>query len=464
MESIGKCPTGLVIRLHQREGNRDMNDGTNMNSLHEGVKTPHKRKWYSLMDKVWTLPNMEEAFLEVKRNRGAAGVDGVTIAEFEFGMEDNVQILHKELRNKKYKPRPVKRVYIPKPDGSERPLGIPTVRDRVVQASVRRVIEPIFETKFMDCSFGFRPNRSAHMAIEKIRKDLLDGYVYVIDADLKSYFDTIPHDKLLEVVREEIVDGSVLRLIESFLQAGVMEGGSFHLNDKGTPQGGVISPLLANVYLHPLDEIMTERGHRITRYADDFVIGCKSQKGAERVLKSVTRFLEKELGLIVHPEKTSIVNNLEDSFVFLGHEFKPGYWIKPAPKAMKKFKTQIKEITRRNQTVNIERLIKEKLNPYLRGWGNYFGHWHVKTLFLELDAWIRRRLRAVQLNSWRKINKLHRELRRRKWKGELPQLRMSSWRSSMSTPVHVAIPNGKLKEIGLISLVDIYNEHHPQRG
>src|SRR5690625_2824690 len=279
-------PYGLVIRLHQREGNRNMTDGTSMKSLHGGVKNPHKRKWYSLMDKVWSLSNMEEAFAEVKRNRGAAGVDGVTITEFEFGMEDNVQILHRELRSKKYKPRPVKRVYIPKPDGTERPLGIPTVRDRVVQASVRRVIEPIFETKFMDCSFGFRPNRSAHMAIEKIRKDLLDGYVYVIDADLKSYFDTIPHDKLLKAIREEVVDGSVLRLIESFLQAGVMEGGSFRLNDKGTPQGGVISPLLANIYLHPLDEIMTERGHRITRYADDFVIGCKSQKGAERVLKS----------------------------------------------------------------------------------------------------------------------------------------------------------------------------------
>jgi RNA-directed DNA polymerase len=441
-----------------------MNGKEDKQGFREGVKTPQKRKWYSLIDKIWAMPNMEEAFKEVKSNRGAAGVDGVTIKAFEFGVEDNVQILQRELRGKTYKPRPVKRVYIPKADGSKRPLGIPTVRDRVVQASVRRIIEPIFEAKFLDCSFGFRPNRSAHMALDKIRKDLLDGYVYVIDADLKSYFDTIPHDKLMSLVREEIVDGSVIGLLESFLQAGIMEGGSFHLNEKGTPQGGVISPLLANVYLHPLDELMTERGHRITRYADDFVICCKSQKGAERVLKSVTRFLEQKLGLTVHPGKTKIVNNIKESFVFLGYEFKQGYWVKPSEKSIKQFKSKVKEITKRNQTVNIEKLIKEKLNPYLRGWGNYFGHWHTKTLFTEFDQWIRRRLRSVQLRSWRKIQKLHRELRRRKWKGELPRLRMYAWRSSMSTPVHVALPNELFKEIGLISLVDIYNEHHPQRG
>lgn len=437
-----------------------MNEQTRKGSFREGVASPQKRKRYSLIDKIWAYPNMGEAFLEVKRNRGAAGIDGVTIKGFEYGMEDNVQILHKELKEKRYKPRPVKRVYIPKADGSKRPLGIPTVRDRVVQAAVRRVIEPIFEEKFLECSFGFRPNRSAHMALKKIQKDLGEGYVYVIDADLKSYFDTIPQQKLLEAVREEIVDGSVLRLIQSFLEAGVLEDGSYYLNERGTPQGGVISPLLANIYLHPLDKLMTERGHRITRYADDFVICCKSQKGAERVLKSVTRFLEQELGLEVHPEKTKIVNNLKETFVFLGHEFKQGRWVKPSPTALKKFKTKVKEITKRNQTINIECLVKEHLNAYLRGWGNYFGHGHVKKLFTNLDAWIRRRLRMVQLRSWRKIRKLHRELRRRKWKGELPRLRMYSWRSSLSTPVHVAIPNERFEEIGLVSLVNIYNEHH----
>lgn len=441
-----------------------MSERIDKHSFREGVKKTPKRKWYSLMDKVWALPNMEEAFREVKRNRGTAGIDGVTIKGFEHGLKDNVQILQREVREKRYKPRPVNRVYIPKADGTKRPLGIPTVRDRVVQAAVRRIIEPIFETTFLDCSFGFRPNRSAHMALEKIRKDLLDGYVYVIDADLKSYFDTIPQDKLLSLVREEIVDGSLIQLLESFLKAGVMEGGTFYLNEKGTPQGGVVSPLLANIYLHPLDELMTERGHRITRYADDFVICCKSRKGAERVLKSVTRFLEETLGLKVHPEKTRIVNNLEQPFVFLGYEFKQAHWMKPSEKSIEKFKSRVKEITKRNQTINLERLIKDKLNPYLRGWGNYFGHGYSKKLFINFDGWIRRRLRSVQLRSWRKIRKLHRELRKRKWKGELPKLRMYAWRSSRSKPVNSALPNEWFKEIGLVSLVDIYNEHHPQGG
>jgi len=441
-----------------------MNGRMGKQSIREGVKKARKRKWYSLMDKIWSPSNLEEAFKEVKRNRGAAGVDKVTIKDFEADLENNVRVLHDQLRTKLYKPMPVKRVYIPKGDGTERPLGIPTVRDRVVQAATRRIIEPIFEGKFEECSFGFRPNRSAHMAIEKIQKDLLDGYVYVIDADLKSYFDTIPHNRLIDEVREEIVDGSVLSLLEKFLQAGIMENGSFQINEKGTPQGGVISPLLANIYLHPLDAIMTERGHRITRYADDFVICCKSQKGAERVLRTLHKFLEEELGLIIHPEKTKIINNMERPFVFLGYKFKKANWLGPSDKALKKFKNKVKEITKKNQTVNMEKLIKERLNPYLRGWGNYFGYGHVKTLFVTLDSWIRRRLRMVQLRSWKKIRKLHRELRRRKWKGELPQLRMTFWRSSKCEPVHVALPNEWFEEKGLIFLVNIYNTLHPQRG
>jgi len=300
------------------------------------------------------------------------------------------------------------------------------------------------------------------MALEKIRKDLMDGYTYVIDADLKAYFDTIPHEKLIKAVREEVVDGSVLELLRRFLQAGVLESGSYHLNEAGTPQGGVISPLLANIYLHPLDKLMTERGHRITRYADDFVICCKSQKGAERVLAGVLRFLEDELGLRVHPEKTKIVNSRETAFTFLGYTFQGRMF--PSDKAKKKFKERVKEITRRNQTVNVEKLVKKKLNPYLRGWGNYFGHGQGATFFKEMDAWMRRRIRAVQLRSWRKIRKLHRELRRRGFKGELPKLRMEAWCSSHCLHANFAMPKEWFNEIGLCSLVDLYNELRPQRG
>jgi len=332
-----------------------------------------------------------------------------------------------------------------------------------VQAAARRILEPIFEEVFLDCSFGFRPGRSAHMALEKIRKDLLEGYSYVIDADLKAYFDTIPHERLMERVREEVVDGSVLELLRRFLKAGVLENGSFQLSETGTPQGGVISPLLANIYLHPLDKRMTERGHRITRYADDFVICCKSQKGAERVLRSVVRFLEQELGLTVHPDKTKIVNSRETAFTFLGYKFWQ-YEIYPSEKAKKKFKERAKEITRRNQTVNVETLVRKALNPYLRGWANYFVNGRGITFFKKMDGWIRRRLRSVQLRSWRKVRKLHRELRRRGYKGELPGLRMTAWRNSSCAQAHMAMPNEWFNEIGLCSLADLYNERRLQRG
>lgn len=430
-----------------------------------GVKGQEGRRWYSLIDKIWGKPNLEEAFREVKRNRGAAGIDRMTIKAFESELEHHLEVLQQALKSKTYRPKPVRRVYIPKADGTQRPLGIPTVGDRIVQAAAKRILEPIFEAKFMDCSYGFRPERSAHMALQNIRKDLDDGYRFVIDADLKSYFDTIPHDRLLGMVKETVVDGSVLTLLEKFLQAGVMDGGSYHLNEQGTPQGGVISPLLANIYLHPLDKVMTERGHRITRYADDFVICCKTQKGAERVMKSVIRLLENELGLKVHPEKTRIVNNKRDSFIFLGHEFKPGKKMTPSDKAMTKFKERVKTMTRRNQTVDVQKLVKKTLNPYLRGWGNYFGTGEVKHRFREWDAWIRRRLRSVQLRSWKKVRKLHREMRRRGWDNkEMPGLRMTAWRSSHSTYAQYAMPNKWFVEIGLCSLSDIYNELHPQRG
>jgi len=432
---------------------------------HIGAEVPSKRKWYSLIDKIWAKPNLEEAFREVKRNRGAAGIDRVTVKAYESKLEPNLEGLQLALRNKTYRSKPVKRVYIPKADGTQRPLGIPTVEDRIVQAAARRIVEPLFEAQFKDCSYGFRPGRSAHMALANIRKDLDAGYRYVIDADLKSYFDTIPHEKLIEKVRETIVDGSVLRLLESFLKAGIMEGGSFHLNETGTPQGGVISPLLANIYLHPLDEAMTARGHRMTRYADDFVICCKTAKGAERVLNSVVGLLEREMGLIIHPGKTKIVNSYKETFVFLGHAFKPGKRMVPSEKAMKRFKERVKEITRRNQTVKVEQIVKKRLNPYLRGWGNYFGTGDVVSRFRGLDAWIRRRLRAVQLRSWKKIRKLHREMRRRGWDNkEMPELRMTAWRSSHSTYAQYAMPNEWFAEIGLYSLLERSQELRPQRG
>jgi RNA-directed DNA polymerase len=311
-----------------------MNESIGERSLRVVKDSKKKRKWYSLIDKIWSYPNLEQAFYDVKKNRGSHGVDKITIKEFERELEHNLRVLQESLRTKTYRAKPVRRVYIPKADGTKRPLGIPTVGDRIIQAATKRILEPIFEQKFLDCSYGFRPNRSAHMAIEKIRQDLRDGFTYVIDADIKTYFDSIPHDKLLELIKEEVVDSSVLALILQFLKSGILENGIYYQNDKGSPQGGVISPLLANIFLHPLDEMMMERGHRITRYADDFVICCKSRKGAERVLKTVGKLFEKELGLKIHPEKTKIVDNLEEPFVFLGYVFKIGYYHSPSDKAV----------------------------------------------------------------------------------------------------------------------------------
>ncbi|MBB4827144.1 group II intron reverse transcriptase/maturase [Sporosarcina luteola] len=441
-----------------------MKESTRKQDFRAGKKPPRKTKWYSLYDKVWAYSNLETAFYDVKKNRGAHGVDNITIKEYEKELEHNLRMLQNSLRDKTYRARPVRRVYIPKADGTRRPLGIPTVQDRIVQAAVKRKLEPIFEKKFLPCSFGFRPERSPHMAIEKIRKDLMDGYTYVIDADIKTYFDTISHERLVELIREEMVDGSVLSLIKQFLQSGILEDGVYYESKSGSPQGGVISPLLANIYLHPLDALMTERNHRITRYADDFVICCKSRKGAERVLKSVKKILEGDLGLVVHPTKTKIVDNLTEPFTFLGYTFKMGYYHTPSDPAVQKFKEKVKEVTKRNQTVDLEEFIKHRMNPIVRGWGRYFGIGFSKGLFQDLDSWIRRRLRMMQLRSWRKIKKLHKELRRRNWKGELPRLRMTKWRSSLSKPVHVAIPNERFRELRLVFLMDIYQDLHPQRG
>lgn len=441
-----------------------MNESIGKRSLRVVGDSKKKRKWYSLIDKIWDYQNLEQAFYDVKKNRGTHGVDKITIKDFERELEHNLRVLQESLRTKTYRAKPVRRVYIPKADGTKRPLGIPTVGDRIIQAATKRILEPIFEQKFLDCSYGFRPNRSAHMAIGKIRQDLWDGYTYVIDADIKTYFESIPHEKLFELIKEEMVDSSVLELILQFLKSGILENGIYYQNDKGSPQGGVISPLLANIFLHPLDEMMLERGHRITRYADDFVICCKSRKGAERVLKTVVKLLEKELGLKIHPEKTKIVDNLEEPFVFLGYVFKKGYYHSPSDKAVRKFKKRIKEVTKRSQTVNLEEFVKHRLNPIIRGWGRYFGIGFSKSLFQDLDSWIRRRLRMIQLRSWRKIRKLHRELRKRKWEGELPHLSMTSWKNSKTKHVHFAIPNERFREIKLVFLLDIYNELHPQRG
>jgi RNA-directed DNA polymerase len=417
-----------------------------------------KRVWYSLYDKIYAKANLEKAFSHVKKNKGAPGVDKVTIKMYEQKLEDNLEVLQEKLKSKTYRPKPVRRKMIEKDNGKLRPLGIPTVEDRIVQAAIRNILEPIFEEDFLPCSYGFRPGISAHMALDKVTEHLEAGYHYVIDADLQSYFDTIPHDKLVQQIRKRVTDGSVIRLIQQFLRAGVLEGELYQDTPEGAPQGGVLSPLLSNIYLHQLDQLMTDRGHRIVRFADDFIILCKSQKGAERVMKGVKIFLEEELGLTVNQEKTKVVYSEKEPFTFLGFEFK-GNIRRIDPKKEAKFKKRVKEITRRNQTVNIKTLIEEKLNSYLRGWANYFRHGNVKTKFKTWDSWIRRRLRMIQLRSWKKVKNLHRSLRKKGWREEnLRGIRMFAWRNSKSPMVHAALDNKLFSELGLVNLESVYNE------
>lgn len=350
-----------------------------------------KCKFYSLYDKVYALPNLAEAWFKVRRNKGASGIDRETIQQFEQNLDRNLWELHRLLKEKRYSPKSVRRVYIPKSDDRQRPLGIPTVRDRIVQQAVLNIIEPIFESKFCDCSYGFRSNRSAHQAVEKIKQYYEMGYRWVVDADIQAYFDNINHDILMNFVKEEIVDGSVLKLIRAWLTAGVMDGMKLTKTMTGTPQGGVISPLLANIYLNYFDKVMTERGYKLVRYCDDFVILCKLERKAMRALEVTKKIVEEKLKLTIHPEKTRVVH-FDQGFEFLGFKFCWKY-TRPREKSLQNFKDKVRNATRRQQGNNLKFVIGN-LNPIVRGWGNYYKKSNVKRLFRDLDQWIRMRLRA----------------------------------------------------------------------
>lgn len=356
--------------------------------LYLAAKAKPKRKFGVLYDKVCRSDVLEEAYDQVRANKGAPGIDQVSfdVIEKEIGVGTFLSEIQDKLQKKRYKPAPVRRVYIPKADGSQRPLGIPIIADRVVQAAVKIVIEPIFEAIFKDFSYGFRPKKDAQQALREIYKWLNFQCHYVVDADLKSYFDTIPHDKLLLSVRSRVIDKSVVKLIELWLKAGVMEDMQVRKETTGTPQGGVISPLLANLYLHWLDQTWESKGFgtnrihdaHLVRYADDFVILCA--KRPEFYLGKAKEVLDR-LGLTLNEKKTRVINAKEERFDFLGHRFavqgskrtgdlKTYYY--PAPKAMKSVKKKIQEVVRKGQHLDLPDLIKKQVNPILRGWGNYF--------------------------------------------------------------------------------------------
>ena len=364
-------------------------------ALEKGVKGG---KWHSLIDKVYSIKNLRAAFDRVKANRGNAGVDRQTIAMFEARLEANLDHLSGALRDGTYKPQQVKRVWIPKPGRKEkRPLGIPTVRDRVAQTALRSVLEPIFERDFARRSYGFRPGRGCKDALRRVDALLKQGYHFVVDADLKSYFDTIEHEHLMDRLRTKVSDRAILALVDAYLTQGILDSAQSWTPDRGTPQGAVVSPLLSNIYLDPLDHLMASAGFQMVRYADDFVILCRSEAAAVRALACVRHWTD-SVGLTLHPEKTRIVDAaVAGGFDFLGYHFERGYqW--PRKKSLKQLKDTLRSLTKRTNGRSL-RVTIWLVNRTLVGWFAYFKHSHYTT-FVPLDKWLRMRLRSIL--RWRR--------------------------------------------------------------
>lgn len=375
-------------------------------NLYLTAKKDKQRRFHALYDRIFRLDVLWRAWKEVRANKGSAGMDGITFEMIEeYGVEEYLLDIQEDLQNKQYRPKPVKRVYIPKPDGKQRPLGIPTIRDRIVQQACKIVIEPIFEANFLDSSYGFRPKREAKQATEKVKKELYKNW-YVVDADIQGYFDNINHEILLGLLKRRISDRRVIKLCRQWLQAGVIENGKYYPTEKGSPQGGVISPLLANIYLHVLDSYWENHKELgvIVRYADDAVIVCRTRKDAELAFEHLKRMMTK-LKLTLNPQKTKIVDMNKESFDFLGFRYqkfgktKCGRklpYMMPSKKAMKKVKDAIRIITcRKSAYEGLEQKV-EKLNPLIRGWRNYFQHGNSTKRFKQLDEY-------VWMKLWRRV-------------------------------------------------------------
>lgn len=441
-------PTGETPSLFQQEGHAHLGFGPTdiAQWAHQTVWTDRMLetllnnqvkggKWHALIDKVYSAPNLFDSALKVLKKKGAAGVDRQTVADFAEQQRDELRQLADELRDGEYRPSPVRRAWIPKPGGQEqRPLGIPTVRDRVVQTALVHVIEPILDHTFHERSFGFRRGRGCHDALRVVEAKLEAGNVYVVDADLKGYFDTIPKDRLLQLVNATISDRRVLSLIKSYLDQGIMEELRTWTPETGVPQGAVLSPVLANLYLNPLDHLISQAGVEMVRYADDFVILCATREEAEHALDLVRTWVE-AAGLTLHPDKTHIVDSREQSFSFLGYSFR-GRNVYPRKKSREKFVGRIHELTPRKSGQSLERTIIE-INQVTRGWFGYYRHcrW---TIFKDFDAMIRRRLRRLLLKRHRKNPK--RLNRNQRWpnayfaKCGLLSLREAHFRFAQSQP------------------------------
>lgn len=420
-----------------------------------------------LLEKVLSKENLNNAYKQVYKNKGTSGVDGVTTDELLVYIKKHKEEILWQIRNRKYKPQPVRRVYIPKENGKMRKLGIPSVIDRVIQQAIVQVLTPIYEEKFSNNSYGFRPNRSCEMAVVKVLECFNDGYDWVVDIDLQSFFDEVNQDKLIGIIRRTIKDGNLVSLIRKFLQSGVMEKGVIQETKKGTPQGGNLSPLLSNIMLNELDKELEKRGLNFVRYADDCLIMVKSEKAANRVMESITTFITKKLGLIVNVEKSKIARPNEIKYLGFGFykKINQNKWRpKPHIKSIKKFKTKLKDILVRSRSISLdERLLK--LKQLIYGWINYFRIADMKTFLLkEIDPWIRRKLRIIIWKQWKKIRKRYTSLR----KLGIPHRDAYVTANSRKGYYHVAhtrvleqaISKERLNKRGLVNSLDHYLKVH----
>lgn len=417
-----------------------------------------------LLDKILSCENMLEAYNQVKSNKGSAGIDGITIEEMDNYLRQNWRLTKELIKQRKYKPQPVLRVEIPKPNGGIRQLGIPTVMDRMIQQAIVQVISPICEPHFSDTSYGFRPNRSCEKAIMKLLEYLNDGYEWIVDIDLEKFFDTVPQDRLMSLVHNIIEDGDTESLIRKYLHSGVIINGQRHKTLVGTPQGGNLSPLLSNIMLNELDKELEKRGLRFVRYADDCVITVGSEASAKRVMYSVSRFIEKRLGLKVNMTKTK--NTRPRELKYLGFGFwksSDGWKSRPHQDSVRRFKLKLKKLTQRKWSIDLTRRI-EQLNLSIRGWINYFSLGNMKSIVTSIDERLRTRLRVIIWKQWKKKS-------RRLWgllKLGVPKWiadKVSGWGDhyqlvAQKSVLKRAISKPVLEKRGLVSCLDYYLERH----
>ena len=410
----------------------------------------------TFQDKVLDRNNLNQAYLRVKRNKGAAGIDGLTVDELLPYLRENKEELIAKLKDGSYKPSPVKRVEIPKPNSGRRKLGIPTVVDRMVQQAIAQVLTPIFEQVFSDNSFGFRPHRGAHDAIAKVVDLYNQGYRRVVDLDLKAYFDNVNHDLMIKYLQQYIDDPWTLRLIRKFLTSGVLDHGLFAKSEKGTPQGGPLSPLLANIYLNELDKELTRRGHHFVRCADDCNIYVKSQRAGERVMKSITIFLEKQLKVKVNPDKSKVGSPLRLKFLgfSLGVDHN-GAYARPAKQSQQRVKKALRLLTKRNRGISLTRMFEE-IQRKMRGWLQYYSIGKLTDFIQRLDKWLRARIRQYIWKQWKKLKTKVTNLQKlglsQRDAYVFASTRKGYWRTAHSKTLSYSLTNRKLEQLGLMNM------------